>query len=329
MATRDSQYKFVYSPIFLGLFMLSLLASSLYLSGSAYSPPKEIWIPLLSGFTDPAFYSASTSVLLTLAATGVSATMVFMINSKYVGNEKKSITLILLYLIIVMAVPGTIFLRGSTLAAPFFLMAVYNAIKTSESEKSIFHAGFLTATASLLDPHILATLPFIFYFTLVSSSFSFRSIALFITSVVLPFLFLFALRYIVFNDALLFAELFKNYLLSASSPTIKIERVADLFLVLFSFFLAYRAVSNLLGRLSTFKITNSITITRFTIVLLVFLVLATIHPDLQDGFMYLLAIPSAFILNEYLSNAREDKIKRVELLILLILVAVSRISEFL
>lgn len=329
MATGDYQYKFVCSPLFLGLYMLSLLVTSLYLSGSAYSPPQQIWIPLLSGFTDPSFYSASTSVLLTLAITGVSATIVFMINSNYLGNEKKSITLILLYLIIVMTVPGTIFLRGSTLAAPFFLMAVYNAIKTSESEKSIFNAGFLTAAASLFDPHILATLPFIFYFTLVSSSFSFHSIALFMTSVFLPFLFLFALRYIVFDDALLFAELFKDHLLSASSPTIKIESVADLFLVLFSFYLAYRAVSNLLGRLSTFKITNALTITRFTVVLVVFLVLATINPDLQDGFMYLLAIPSAFILNEYLSNSRDDKIKRVELLILLILISVSRVSEFL
>ncbi|MDD2419255.1 MAG: hypothetical protein WC077_01550 [Bacteroidales bacterium] len=325
--TSKNKYSFVSSPLFLGLAAILATASSLFLSGGKYSMPSNEWIPLLSGFTDINFYSATTSVLLTIAFTGITSVILYNLNSRHVVTGKSSMSLVFLYVILQFSSPSTIFFSGVTVAAPLVLLSFSNTLVTNKDDRTLFNASFLISTASLLDFKMVVFVLPVFYYSLRSNSFSIRNLFLSIGSFALPYLLVFSLRHIFFQDTSLFAELLWRDLAALSAPQLKIESVANMVLLVYALYIAYRSFSTLLLKLSSYKIVKAMALVRFMVLVIITSSIILFYPQADGNYISLLAIPASFLLNEY-PGKDNSKNKRVELLILLILIFLYRLSEF-
>ena len=328
MATNNNRYKFVYSPFFLGLYSLFFLATSLFLSSGIYSPPRDFQVSVLTGFIDTQYLSSTISVLLTLAITGLTAAIIYILNFRYFNIGKSSSVLVFLYLIFLLSSPKTIFFTGNTIAAPLFLLSLFFTFDSTNEHINIFYAGALISGATLFDFHLFALIPFIIYYSLIKSSFSFRSIIMFLSATILPYLFVFSIRYILFEDASLFAQIIWSNISSISAPHLNIDSVANVCLISFSLFISYRAIYSITNKLSNLKSIKANALIRFIVTALVFAAIMLLNRDVQGEFMTLLAIPIAYILNEYLTSKNTDKNKRGEFLVLLIILALTRVAEF-
>lgn len=329
MSNKKSRYRFVSSPFFLGLYSLTLLATSLILSMGIYSPPRDAQISVLTGFLEVQHLSTTISFLLTLAVTGATASIIYLLNSRYFNTGKHSMSLVFLYLIFLFSTPQTVFFSGSIVAAPLFLLSLYYTIDSGNKTVSIFSSGILISVATLFDFHLLPLILFIAYYSLVKSSFSFRSLVLFLSAVVLPYLFIFSIRYIVFEDATLFAQIiWSSNISSMSFPHLNIDTVADICLIFFSLFIAYRAIYSILNKVSSYKIIKAMALIRLIVIAFVFAIIILLNREVQAEFMTLLAIPISFIINEYLTNKNTNQTKRGEFLVFLIILALTRVAEF-
>ncbi|MDD2584202.1 MAG: hypothetical protein PHE99_04575 [Bacteroidales bacterium] len=328
MAKKDNRYKFVYSPLFLGMSALFFLTTSLLLSGANYSIQKVSQISILTGFLETQYLSTTVSVLLTLAVTGVTASIIHILNYRHFHTGKDSLVLIFLYLIFLFSSPETIFFNVNTIAAPLFLLSLYYTINPANNHTNIFLASILISIATLFDFHLLALIPFIFYYSLIKSSFSIRSLIIFVGATILPYLFLFSIRYIVFEDASLYAQILWQKITTISVPHLNIDTVAHIILFAFSLYIAYRAVYSILNKLRSLKIIKATALLRFIVTAIVLTIIMLLNKEIKGEYMTLLAIPSAFIINEYLTSKKTDKNKRGEFLVLLIILTLSRVAEF-
>ena len=328
MVTKNNRYKFVYSPFFLGLYSLFFLVTSLYLSSNIYSPPRDFQISVLTGFIDTQYLSCTISVLITLAITGLTAAIIYILNYRYFNTGKSSSVLVFLYLIFLLSSPKTIFFTGNTIAAPLFLLSLFFTFGSTNEHINIFYSGTLISIATLFDFHLFILIPFIIYYSLIKSSFSFRSIIMFLSAIILPYLFVFSIRYILFEDASLFAQIIWSNITSISAPHLNIDSVANVCLISFSLFIFYRAISSITNTLSNLKSIKANALIRFIITALALAAIMLLNRDIQGEFMTLLAIPISYILNEYLASKNTDKNKRGEFLVLLIILALTRITEF-
>ncbi|MDD4656312.1 MAG: hypothetical protein PHR40_03145 [Bacteroidales bacterium] len=328
MAKKDNRYKFIYSPLFLGMSALFFLTTSLLLSGANYSIQKVSQISILTGFLETQYLSTTVSVLLTLAVTGVTASIIHILNYRHFHTGKGSLVLIFLYLIFLFSSPETIFFNVNTIAAPLFLLSLYYTINPANNHTNIFLASILISIATLFDFHLLALIPFIFYYSLIKSSFSIRSLIIFVGATILPYLFLFSIRYIVFEDASLYAQILWQKITTISVPHLNIDTVAHIILFAFSLYIAYRAVYSILNKLRSLKIIKATALLRFIVTAIVLTIIMLLNKEIKGEYMTLLAIPSAFIINEYLTSKKTDKNKRGEFLVLLIILTLSRVAEF-
>lgn len=325
---RNNRYKFVGSPFFLGLYSLFFLITSLLLSGGVYSPSREIQVSVLTGFIDIQYFSTTLSVLLTLVITGVTAAIIYILNHSFFNIGKSSTVLVFIYLIFLFSSPQTIFLSGSTIAAPLFLLSLYYTVNSGNNHVNIFASGILISIATLFDFHLFTLLPFIIYYSLIKSSFSFRSLILFLSAIVLPYIFAFSIRHIVFEDASLFAQILWLDISSISAPHLNIDTVAHASLFFFSLFIAYRAIYSILNKLSSYKTIKATALVRFIVTAIIFAAIILLHNHIQANYMTLLAIPASFVVNEYLTSKNTSQTKRGEFLVFLIILALTRIAEF-
>ncbi|MFA6770689.1 MAG: hypothetical protein WCR71_05905 [Bacteroidales bacterium] len=328
MSKSNNRYKFVSSPFFLGFYSLFFLITSLILSAGTYSPPRESQISILTGLLETQYLSSTISVLLTLAVTGITASIIYILNHRHFNTGKSSSVLVFLYLIFLFSSPQTIFFNGSTIAAPLFLLSLYYTINSSNESMGIFSSGVLISVATLFDFHLFALIPFIIYYSLVKSSFSFRSLIIFLSALILPYLFTLSIRYIAFEDATLFAQLFWLNISSVSAPRVNIDTVAHVSLLVSSLFIAYRAIYSILHKLSSYKIIKATALIRFIVTAIIFATIVLLHKNIQGKFMTLLAIPASYIISEYLTNKNTNQNQRGEFLVLLIILVLTRVAEF-
>ncbi|MDZ4059524.1 MAG: hypothetical protein U1D64_05715, partial [Bacteroidales bacterium] len=121
----EKKYRFVSSPLFLGLFFVGLFLSSLYLSDGLSNPYQASFIPALAGFIDADSLSTTFSVLLCIALLSFTSVSIFIVNEKIFSCGKRSLSLSLFYLIFAISSPEAIFFTGAVAAAPLLLWSLY------------------------------------------------------------------------------------------------------------------------------------------------------------------------------------------------------------
>ncbi len=300
---RDKRYTFVAHPLFIALCFTAMLGSALYISTTA-----------------PALYS--------IASTGFTAALIYNLNNRFFSFGKNSLTVAFLYLLLVYSSPVNIYFSNTTIVAPLLLLTLFYTLKTNKGQAEQFYTGFFFSIATLLDFRLLPLIPFILYFSVTGSSFSARSIFMFLISLLIPYIFTFSVRYIFFDDVSLFWSSIIASLGSFSSPVIKVNNVAEALLIIMILYITIRAIYTLLNSLSRYKSSKSASITRSIIIAIVLTIIMLIYRENQPAFMHLIAIPLSFILSEYLTHPNTNRFKRVEFLVFIVFLVVTRAAEF-
>lgn len=327
--SRDNRYSFAFSPLFAGIYSAILLITAVIMALNSENNEQVIrGVPVLFSFLETDHLSVSTSILLSLLFLLLTSTSLYLHNVRIYSTGKSSLSLVFIYLILVFSSRDSIYFSGSTIASLLFVWSLYYSMLSAKGDSELFLSGFFISAASLFDFHIVAALPFIMYYSLVSTSFAIRGLVLYLVSVAIPLLFALSLRYLIFNDLDIFIDLFWRDIVSFASPFLKLESVADILLLVFAIFIIYRAVSKIFSRINRYKIVKSIGLTRSLSMLILLSALLVLYRDIQGNFMPLLAIPASMIVNEYLSIEDLSKNRKVEFFIFLILIAITRVSHF-
>jgi len=325
----ENRYRFVSSPFFLGLFLIFIISTSLILSDRLFSFAGNRWIPLLSGIIDTTSFSATLSVLLSIAALSITSFTIYHVNERLFSCGKSSASITIFYLILVLSNSESIFFNGSSIAAPLMLWSIYYTMFTKVGEKQLFTAMFLISCATLFDYHLIFVIPLIFYYSLVTSSFAVRSIFVALTSLVIPYILVLSFRYLFFGDVSDFLALMIDDISNINSPYLRMESVAGVLLILSFLLVIYRSVVSELGVINRYKVVKSIGLVRQIAVMVVLFAIILLYKEVQSTYITLAAIPLSFIIMEYLSLKTTGRFRRVEFLVMLILLALNRIAEFL
>jgi hypothetical protein len=325
---KESRYKFVSSPFFLGLYLIFMLVTSFILSDGQIDFTPAKWIPIFAGVLDTESISTTISVLTAVAIISFTAFSLYFVNEKIFSCGKSSSSLFLIYLILLLSSPQTIFLSGATVAAPLFLWSLYYSMITKEGDKNLFMALFLISLATLFDFHSVVLIPFILYYSLVTSSFALRGILVAVGAILVPYILLFSFRYLMFDDTSLFAELLVTDLLSFSSPYIYLESVAKIVLIIFMVLIITRSLISIFSIINRYKVVKSIGLVRNISLMLVLIGAMLIYRESQGMLTNLLALPLSFIIVEYLSLKSTNRYRRVEFFVLLILIVLNRVAQF-
>ncbi len=324
----DKRYTFVNSPLFLGLFVLFMLFTSLILSVNAIDLPVRRSFPLLSGIFDIVTLSSSTSYLLSVTVLLIIAFSIYYTNERLFSCGRSSLSLALFYLIISLSGPGSIYFSGAMIAALLLVWSLYFSVLTKKGDTQLFLSLFLISTASLFDFHIIFLVPVIFFYSLTTSSFAVKSVFIALVSASIPYLIILSIRYLLFGDVGEFlSEIFKE-LININLPLLKIETVAEALVLLSVATLAYRSSFEILKIINRYKVVKSIGLLRYMVILAVLLIITMLYKDFRNPFTVIISVPISFIIMEYLSLKTESNSKRVKFLIMLILLVLIRISHF-
>lgn len=322
---RKERYNYVTSPA-----VLFLLSVSLYIS-ALYAPDKGFtneWIPILISFVDTSFYTKGISIILSSLAIGFTAISIYFIGLRMLGTGKNKLVLPLIFLILVLISPDAIYFSGSSFASPLLLWSLYFTIQSKNNDLNCFISGFLITIAILFDPHVTLLIPLFFYFIFISRGLSMRTIILILTAILIPLIFLFSLRFLLFEDALLFSDLMLTDLLKISTFDFSLKSVAE-FTIMASYAVTLMsAVAYILSDRRGCSIIKSLTQTRFILLLFFCVLLLFLYPDTRGSLTTVLAVPACVVVSEYLTNYDKSNKNRIQFLVLIILVIVSRISDF-
>jgi hypothetical protein len=318
-------YNFVANPLFLGLILVLLYLSALYAPDKSFTSE---WIPILISFFDTSFYTREISIILSSLAIGFTAISLYFIGLNLLGTGKNKFILPLLFLIFVYMSPESIYFSGSSFAAPLFLWSIYFTIQSKKSDLNCFIAGFLISLSLLFDPHTAILIPLVLYYIFISRGFSLRNAVYIITSILIPFVFLFSLRYILFQDATLFAELLISELIKISTFEFTLESVSESTIIAAFTVILLSAAAHILSERGRYGIIKSIAYTRFIMLLFFCVLVLVLYPGAEGSLSTIIAVPASVVASEYLVNYEKSNKHHIQFLILIMLVIVNRIADF-
>jgi hypothetical protein len=321
-----ARYRFVYSPIFLGLYVILMLISSINLNVLNFETLKPETLPLLSKIFNTESLTHVWSAVVVIGLILLTSALLYFFNTKVFNCGKPALTAPLIFIIFVLTPPSTLVFSGSFLAAPLVLTSIYISLFTKDNDRNIVFSVFLISTATLFDFHLLLIVPLIFYYSLQSSSFELRNIVIALLMLALPYVFTISARHLFFGDSGVIIDSIVNDFRNISAPVIKVDNVAGGVLML-SFLLIFWRSIIMVGKLSgTYKILKSAAVSRNVAFLIVMSIVSVLYPAVQPGFFFLISIPFSLLVSEYVTHESTSSNRRVEFLVLLILIAINRLS---
>lgn len=324
-----ARYRFVYSPIFLGLYAILMLLSSLKLNVFSFEKLKPETLPLLSKIFNTESLTSDWSAVVVIGLILLTSALLFFYNTKVFNCGNPLATAPLLFIIFVLTPPSALVFSGSFVAAPLVLASIYMSLFTKDNDKNIVLSVLFISTATLFDFHLLVIVPLILYYSLQSSSFEFRNIVIALLMIALPYVFTISARYLFYGDSGVIIDRIANDFKAISAPVLKIDSIAGGVLIISFIIIFFRSIM-MVGRFSgTYKILKSAAVSRNIAFLVVLSIVSVLYPAVQPGFFFLISIPFSLIVSEYVTHESTSSNRRVEFLVLLILIAVTRLSDLL
>ena len=325
MAT-PGKYNFSTNPLLLsGLLLVSYFAA-FRISGNGSTVE---WIPALISFVDAESVTPRLSLLLSTFFLAVNALSLYIIGLKLLGTGKNKFLLPVIYLIFALVSPKVLIFSGSSAAALFVLWSLYFTISAKQGDLQFFVSGFLISVATLFEPQLTFIVPLIIIYSMMTNGAGARSAVLMLFAVAIPWIFMLSLRYLFFQDATLFAQLFADELTGISLFRFSLESVADFALMLFFVIISFSSVAFIMGQRNHYKILKSMAYTRFIILLLFLVLMLFIYPHTRGTLSSLIAMPVAVVVNEYMLNYTKSNKHQIQFIILLILILVAIVSNLL
>ncbi|MDD4057426.1 MAG: DUF6427 family protein [Bacteroidales bacterium] len=324
MNSRGSRYSFFTAPATLLILLLAFWISAGFVPNITI---EEDWVPALISFTDISQLGHRWSIYFGTFFLLLNSFSLYVIGLKslYTGRNKFLIPLI--YLLFVLVSPSSLYFSGTSVASLLLLWSLYFSITSKQSNLHFFISGFLASNAILFEPSLTLLVFLIMAFAFSSRGLSARSLVMMLSSILIPFLFTLSIRYLLFEDATLFAELFYEKITSVSPFQIGLQSFADLVLYIALFVVLLSAVWHIAEQRGRYKIEKSRTMTRFVLMLIVLLLIIVLFPNKMTAYAPIIAIPAAVLMNEYLLNYDKSNKHKIQWIILLTLMLVARISE--
>ncbi len=321
---RKRKYDFVTSPIFLGLFLV------LYFVSATFLPVEnsERWIPALIGFVDLESITPTLSITLATVFIILTSISLYIFNERNLMIGQRGILFPIVYLIFSITTPKSIFFSGVSVASLFVVWSLYYTIFSKKGDMELFVSGFLISLAALFDPHVTLLFPLIVFFALRSAVVTPRAVAIVAGSLIIPFAFMLSFRYLFFQDALFFVEIFVSDLASIDYPSLSLMSVSDIIVTLSLFLYLMFAVSYALNNMNRYKILKSHSFSRFISLLLFCVLIVLFYPQSGEGLTQIIAIPVSVLVLEYVSSSEKPSKKKVGFLLVLIFLVINRISCF-
>lgn len=326
---EKTRYRFVYSPIFLGLFAIGMLASSLMLNGNISDKAHSGSITFLKGIFDSGYLNPEHSAAIVIILTIITSVILYFFNSRVFSCGRPFSTAPLIFFIFVLTPETSLVFTGTTIATPLVLYSLYISLFTKDNDRNLVLSVLLVSVATLFDPHLIPVVPLILYYSLRTSSFDLRNIVISVIMVVLPYVFIISLRHLFYDDnGDVINQVFTD-LKAISAPGILVDSLAGLLLV-FTFVLIFYRSAVMVGKVSgTYKIIKSASVSRNVVLMILLSLVTFFYPETQPAFFYIISLPLSLIVAEYITHGTTSAEKRAEFFVLLIMIALNRVTAFL
>ena len=324
MNNRSSRYSFFINPV--TLFIL-LLVSWISAGFVPHIKAEDNWIPALTSFTDISNLGERWSMYISTLLLICNAISIYAIGLKSMATGKNKFLLPLIYLLFVLISPSALYFSGSSVSSLLILWSLYFSNKSKQSDLHFFISGFLSALAILFEPTLALLVILIMFFAFSTRGVTARSVVMMSASVLIPFIFVLSVRYILYDDAVLFSDLFIDAVTAAYPLQFALQNFSDLVLYLALFITLLSAVWYIAEQRGRYKIEKAKIMTRFILMLLIVLAIILLYPINMTYYASVISIPVAVIMNEYLINYEKSNKHKIQWIILLTLMLVARISE--
>lgn len=324
MNKRGKRYSVILNPAVL---LVLLIAS--WISAGFISVPYTggEWIPAVISFADISQMGESLSRYIATMLLIANAISLYAIGLKRLTTGANKFLLPVIYLLFVMISPASLKFSGAAAAAPLVLWSLYFSVSSKQSDLHFFISGFLASIAALFEPTlgllVLLAVSMAFY----SRGVNARSLVMMLTSVFLPLIFVISIRHLLFDDALLFAELYFEEFINISPLEFTIKSFADLVLYVAISIVLISAIWHIFQKMRGYKIEKARAISRFTLMLLTIIIVVFLFPVNSLSIAPVISIPVSVVINEYLLNYDKSNKHKIQWIILLALMLVARISE--
>ncbi|MDX9781399.1 MAG: DUF6427 family protein [Bacteroidales bacterium] len=324
MNSKGSRYSFFTSPATL---VVLLLLSWISAGFVPHLKVEEDWIPALISFLDISTIRERWSMYISTFFLVCNAVSLYVIGLKSLSTGKNKFLLPLIYLLFVLISPSSLYFTGTSVSSLLMLWSLYFSTTSKQSDLHFFISGFLASVAALFEPTLALLVLLIMAFAFSSRGVSARSLVMMLASVLIPFVFVLSVRYILFDDALLFAELFLNTVTTFYPLQTGLQNFPDIVLYIALFVVLLSAFWYVFQERGRYKIEKARTMTRFILMILVMLSIILMFPQNMTHFAPVISIPASVLMNEYLINYEKSNKHKIQWIILLTLMLVARISE--
>ena len=224
--------------------------------------------------------------------------------------------------------PSVILFSGTSVALFLVICSFYFMIRKRRS--SAFIAPFFASLASLFYPYIFFGIILCVIYILISQKVTFRVLVTAVMGMLSPYLFVFSLRYILFEDIQLYLELFRSEILNFSLLKITAASVPEMLQIPLLAIVVLGSVRVVLRSIRYYKKEESSTLSRMMIILLLMVWVVVVYPVAYNSFMPFIAFPVSFLMCEYIKSIESSRstIRGGDVLVLLIIIVVAKINLF-
>lgn len=309
-------------------YLILLLA---FMSSTAWVLPVENihrWIPVLAGFVDIEDIPLVDSHIIAAVFILVTSLSLYAFNERYIMIGRVSLTLPLVFLILALSSPLSLIFSGTSVASLFLLWSLYTTLTLKRNDQNSFLSVFLATAAALFEPLAVYMIPISMFFSIRETAVSLRKIVLILLAFLIPFVFIISLRFIFFDDAVIFAEEYMRHLKFGAVLEPNVRSVANILFLLELILLLLASVKDVFRRINSFKIVKSASIVRFTTMILFLAILVILYPESSSWLMQIVSIPAAVLIVESTGENENSHKRKLGFLLVTIFMVISRIVCF-
>ncbi|NCB97741.1 MAG: hypothetical protein EOM36_05240 [Bacteroidia bacterium] len=302
-----------------------------FMSATAWILPAQNihrWIPVLAGFVDIEDIPLLDSHIIAAVFLIITAVSLYAFNERYIMTGRVSLTLPLVFLILALSSPLSLIFSGTSVATLFLMWSLYTTLTLKKNDQNSFLSVFLATSAALFEPLAVFLIPIAMFFSIREIAVSLRKIVLILLAFLIPFLFIISLRFIFFDDAVIFAEEYLRHLKAGAVLEPNIRSVSNILFLLEFIILLLTSIKSVYRRINSFKIVKSASFVRFTTMIVFLAILVILYPESGSWLMQIVSLPAAVLIVESTGENEDSHKRKLSFFLVTIFMVLSRVVCF-
>jgi hypothetical protein len=286
------------------------------------------WIPVLAGFVEIEDIPLLDSHIIAAVFLIITAVSLYAFNERYIMTGRVSLTLPLVFLILALSSPLSLIFSGTSVATLFLMWSLYTTLTLKKNDQNSFLSVFLATSAALFEPLAVFLIPIAMFFSIREIAVSLRKIVLILLAFLIPFLFIISLRFIFFDDAVIFAEEYLRHLKAGAVLEPNIRSVSNILFLLEFIILLLTSIKSVYRRINSFKIVKSASFVRFTTMIVFLAILVILYPESGSWLMQIVSLPAAVLIVESTGENEDSHKRKLSFFLVTIFMVLSRVVCF-